>query len=288
MDSKVFLTYLPQQAAPATAVQVETGQSGYPAAMARHVELPPSQGPHGGPLPSPHVEQGGVGTSGKKPRRDRTTFTSHQISVMEEVYQKTGYPDVFQREEIALRTELPDPTIGIWFKNRRAKDRNQGKLKSPSKLIQKPSLALNPPGSWCIQQEQGSQKVKVKSDVSSNQVGKSQMQMSYNNPVTMPYPVTTNTSSLYSSQTQSPLLNSNLPTTVSPAFIPSFPSMSSSVSSFMHRGKYHQAGQAHYGNYNQSNQARYSHQGLAKNLPVVTEAFEPILLALLRQAPEVV
>jgi len=63
------------------------------------------------------------GPLSKKPRRERTAFTAEQIAVLEEMFKKTGYPDVFQKEEICQRTNLPELKVTIWFKNRRAKDR---------------------------------------------------------------------------------------------------------------------------------------------------------------------
>ena len=59
----------------------------------------------------------------KQYKRERTTFTREQVAYLEEIYAKTNYPDIFAREEAALKCNLPEPKICIWFKNRRAKER---------------------------------------------------------------------------------------------------------------------------------------------------------------------
>ena len=71
-------------------------------------------------------------TSSRKGRRERTTFTPHQLEVLESLYRKTEYPDIFAREEVALKVNLPETKIVIWFKNRRAKERSTNKGKSPT------------------------------------------------------------------------------------------------------------------------------------------------------------
>lgn len=82
----------------------------------QHIAAAAQMQAHGGhALSHHHAGHLSHGPPPKRKRRHRTIFTEEQLEQLEATFEKTHYPDVVLREQLALKVDLKEERVEVSF-----------------------------------------------------------------------------------------------------------------------------------------------------------------------------
>uniref|UniRef100_A0AC35UC94 Homeobox domain-containing protein n=1 Tax=Rhabditophanes sp. KR3021 TaxID=114890 RepID=A0AC35UC94_9BILA len=128
LNSNNLNTPFHQQFNPYAMAQTNFGNLAYPGAPSvfnnfQHSLVNPQHHSVNNGLPGYNIEY----TRKSNNRRERTSYSKMALDRLEASFVRSMYPDVHQRESLASFLNLAEGRIQVWFKNRRAKYRQQVK-----------------------------------------------------------------------------------------------------------------------------------------------------------------
>ena len=64
-------------------------------------------------------------SNSNKNKKVRTSFSDHQKSMLEYLFEYNPYPDPKETEDISIKLSLSESVVKVWFQNKRSRDKQR-------------------------------------------------------------------------------------------------------------------------------------------------------------------